>query len=73
MTRPPIKTALVAINDEGKKFRISVDLQNYEIEECEDKTCVIYHMWDENKIYCVNMSFEKLHMLVNGFNINIMN
>jgi len=73
MIQPQVKTALVAINDKGGKFRISVDLQNYEIEECEDGTCIIYHMWDDNKIYCVDMSYEKLHMLVNGFNLNLLN
>lgn len=63
-----MKTSLIVIDPEtNKRFRISVDLNNYEIEEQREGVCFIDHLY-QDKGYIVQMSYEKLHMLVNGFN-----
>lgn len=68
-----MKTSLVAIDPETQEyFRISVDLNNYEIEEQDKETCFIDHLY-QDKSYMVLMSYEKLHMLVNGFNASVWN
>lgn len=68
-----MNTLLDALDDTGNIYKISVDMNYYDVEQIDEFTCLISHKIIEDKAFEVMHDFMYLHLLSNGFNSSIMN
>ena len=64
---------LNAIDPEIGKYKISIDMTSYEVEQYTNETCILSHKTIEMKEFEVAHDFKYLHMLANGFDPKIFN
>lgn len=67
-----MRTKLKAEDEDGNIFNIFVDLNQYELEECEDGV-YIYHMYKDITYKIIHTSFNTLHYMCSGFNQSFLN